>query len=133
MAKMRQWDYFQTSFYFLKKLNMRWKQVVCSLVLIYFDNPQIAIQLKQTVWNFRLLIQIFCENDMINLKRSHSEIKLLWKLTKKQPRSSCVWKCYTFRSSHLKVQSWKFKKRWWMIVSVYQKYPENFAFQLFII
>ena len=30
--------------YFLKKLNARWKQVACSLVSIYFDNPQIAIQ-----------------------------------------------------------------------------------------
>ena len=35
--------------YFLKKLNMRWKQVVCSLVSIYFDSPQLAIQEKQTV------------------------------------------------------------------------------------
>ena len=26
-------------FIFLKKLNMRWKQVVCSLVSIYFDSP----------------------------------------------------------------------------------------------
>ena len=30
--------------YFLKKLNMRWKQVVCSLVSIYFDSPQLGIQ-----------------------------------------------------------------------------------------
>ena len=30
--------------YFLKKLNMRWKQVACSLVSIYFDSPQLAIQ-----------------------------------------------------------------------------------------
>ena len=30
--------------YFLKKLNMRWKQVVCSLVSIYCDSPQLAIQ-----------------------------------------------------------------------------------------
>ena len=28
----------------LKKLNMRWNQVVCSLVSIYFDSPQLAIQ-----------------------------------------------------------------------------------------
>ena len=34
---MRQGDSFQTSF-------LRWKQVVCSLVLIYFDSPQLAIQ-----------------------------------------------------------------------------------------
>ena len=32
------------SFSFSKKLNMRWKQVVCSLVLIYFDSPQLGIQ-----------------------------------------------------------------------------------------
>ena len=30
--------------YFLKKLNMRWKQVVCSLVSIYFDSPPLGIQ-----------------------------------------------------------------------------------------
>ena len=37
----------ETSFrplYFLRKLNMRWKQVVCSLVSIYCDSPQLAIQ-----------------------------------------------------------------------------------------
>ena len=42
---MRQRDKFQTSFYFLKKLNMRLKQMVCSL----------AIE------NFRLLIQRYPE------------------------------------------------------------------------
>ena len=31
-------------FYFLKKLNMRSKQVVCSLVSIYCNSPQLAIQ-----------------------------------------------------------------------------------------
>ena len=46
---MRQGDQFQTSFYFLKKLDMRSKQVVCSLVSIYSDSPQLAIQEKQTV------------------------------------------------------------------------------------
>ena len=35
-------------FLLLKMLNMRQKQVVCSLVSIYFDSPQLAIQ-KQTV------------------------------------------------------------------------------------
>ena len=30
--------------YFLRKLNLRWNQVVCSLVLIHFDSPQLAIQ-----------------------------------------------------------------------------------------
>ena len=27
-----------------KKLNIRWKQVACSLVSIYFDSPQLTIQ-----------------------------------------------------------------------------------------
>ena len=31
-------------FIFLKNLSIRWKQVVWSLVLIYFDSPQLAIQ-----------------------------------------------------------------------------------------
>ena len=31
-------------FLFFKKLNMRWKQVVCSLVSIYFDSPQLSRQ-----------------------------------------------------------------------------------------
>ena len=35
---------FQNSFYFSNILNMRFKQVVCSLILIYFDNPQLTIQ-----------------------------------------------------------------------------------------
>ena len=30
--------------YFFKKLNVRWKQVDCSLVSIYFDSLQFAIQ-----------------------------------------------------------------------------------------
>ena len=37
MQKMRQEYQFHTSFRFLKKLYMRQQQVVCSLVLIYFD------------------------------------------------------------------------------------------------
>ena len=31
-------------FIFWKKLNMRWKKVVCSLVSIYFDSPQFVLQ-----------------------------------------------------------------------------------------
>ena len=31
-------------FIFLKKLNMRWKEVVCSLVSICFDSSQLDIQ-----------------------------------------------------------------------------------------
>ena len=38
---------------------------------------------------------------MVNLKSSRSEIKLFWKFTKKQPRLSCAWTFYTFKSSHL--------------------------------
>ena len=30
-------------FIFPKKLSMRWNQVVCSLISIYFDSPQLAI------------------------------------------------------------------------------------------
>ena len=44
---MRQGDLFQTSFCFLKKLYMTQKQVVRSLVSIYFDNPELGIQEKQ--------------------------------------------------------------------------------------
>ena len=35
--------------HFLKKINMRWKQVVRSLVSIYLDSSQLATQYKQTV------------------------------------------------------------------------------------
>ena len=34
---------------------------------------------------------------------------------------------------HLKIQPCKFKKHWYMIVYVFQKYPKNFAFKLFLI
>ena len=44
MEKMMQGDQFHTSFYFLEKLNMRLKQVVCSLASIYFDSLQLTIQ-----------------------------------------------------------------------------------------
>ena len=39
----------QTSFCFLKKRYSMQKQVVSSLVSLYFDSSQISIQLKQTV------------------------------------------------------------------------------------
>ena len=39
---MKQGDYFHTSFYDLKKLNMRFKQAVCSLISISFDDLQLA-------------------------------------------------------------------------------------------
>ena len=58
MQKMRQRGYFQTSFFgFLKKPYMRQKQVICRLVSIYLDSPQIGMRYKKTVENFRLLIQ----------------------------------------------------------------------------
>ena len=34
---------------------------------------------------------------------------------------------------HLKIQPCKFKKHWYMIVYVFQKYPKNFPFKLFLI
>ena len=62
MQKMRQGDQFQTSLYFLKMLNMRWKQVVCSLVSIPLNLPYNKIKLYETLdhWsrdmvNFNLL------------------------------------------------------------------------------
>ena len=36
-------------------------QVVCSLVSIYFDNPQLAKQQKQNIQNFRILIQRYAQ------------------------------------------------------------------------
>ena len=46
MQKMRQGGQFQTSFCFLEKLYIRHKQVVCSLVAIYFDYPQLGYPIK---------------------------------------------------------------------------------------
>ena len=46
---MRQRNQFQTAFCFFKKLNIRQKQVVCSLISLYFDSPQISVQQKQTL------------------------------------------------------------------------------------
>ena len=45
------------AFVFLKKLSMSQKQRVCSLPSIYLDSLQLGIQLKQTLKNFKLLIQ----------------------------------------------------------------------------
>ena len=66
---MRRRDYFQTSFYFLRKLNMMQKQAVCTLVSIYFDSPQLGIQSKQTVLNFRLFIDPEIYSNLIFQKR----------------------------------------------------------------
>ena len=46
---MRLGDEFQTSFCFLEKLYMRQKQVVCSLVSIYFDRPQLGVLIVRQV------------------------------------------------------------------------------------
>ena len=43
MQKMRQRDQFQTSFY-LKRLYMRKKLAVYSLVSVHFDSPQLDMQ-----------------------------------------------------------------------------------------
>ena len=40
---------------------MKWKQVVCSFVSIYLDRPQLDMQQKQTVWNFRLLVNRYAQ------------------------------------------------------------------------
>ena len=40
------WRLVPNLFFFFKKLNMSWKQLVCSLVSIHFDSPQLAIQSK---------------------------------------------------------------------------------------
>ena len=42
---------------FFENPNMRQMQVVCSLVSIFFDSPQLGIQQKQTAKTFRLLSQ----------------------------------------------------------------------------
>ena len=46
---MRQGDQLQTSFRFLKKLNIRSKQAISTLVLIYFGRPPLAHTIKQAV------------------------------------------------------------------------------------
>ena len=38
-----------------------WKQVVCSLVSVYFDSPQVGMQLKKLHKTFMLLIQILID------------------------------------------------------------------------
>ena len=43
-------------FLFLKRLYIRYKQVVCSFISLCFSSPRISIQQKQTAENCRLLI-----------------------------------------------------------------------------
>ena len=54
---MRQGDLVPDLSLFFKKALNAVKAMVYSLLLIYFDSPQLVIQLKQTALNFRLLIQ----------------------------------------------------------------------------
>ena len=44
MQKMRQRDYFQTSFYFKKNAKYEINKMICNLVSIYFDSPRLHIQ-----------------------------------------------------------------------------------------
>ena len=44
---------------------------------------------------------------MVNLKNSHSEIKLFWKYTKKQLRLSCAWIFFYFQKQPFKKLLWK--------------------------
>ena len=49
------------SFCCLRKLCMMQKQVIWSLVSIFFDSHELSIQWKQIVQNFRLFIQIYTD------------------------------------------------------------------------
>ena len=72
---MRQGDKFQTSFYFLKKLNMRWRQVVCSLdsinsyILIALNLPCHKNQLYKT--------SDYWFKDMLNFNFSEKGLRLV--------------------------------------------------------
>ena len=59
--------------YFFKKLNMRWKQVVCSLVSICFDSLQLPIQSKQTVYK----ILGYWSRDTLNFHFSEKGLGLV--------------------------------------------------------
>ena len=54
--------------------------MLCSLILIYFDSPQLGIQEKQTVQNLRLLIQR-CAQSWVFRKRSGNSFSTTF----------CVW------------------------------------------
>ena len=74
MHKMRQGDEFQTSFYFLKKLDMRWKQKVCSLVSIYFDSS-IALNLPSNKNKLYKTLD-YWSRDMLNFNFSEKGLEL---------------------------------------------------------
>ena len=54
--------------------------MVCSLVSICFDNPQLGVQGKKTVWNFGLLIQRYVQFSFFR-KRSGNSFSTMF----------CVW------------------------------------------
>ena len=74
MHKMRQGDEFQTSFYFLKKLDMRWKQKVCSLVSIYFDSS-IALNLPSNKNKLYKTLD-YWSRDILNFNFSEKGLEL---------------------------------------------------------
>ena len=55
------------------KLNMRWKQLVCSLVLIYFDSLQLAIQQKNKLCK----ILDYLSRDTLNFHFSEKALGLV--------------------------------------------------------
>ena len=63
---------YKTSFYFLKKLDTRWKQVVRILVLIYFDSPQLALQKSK-----RYKTLDYWSRDMLNFNFSEKGLRLV--------------------------------------------------------
>ena len=69
---MRQADQFHTSICFLKKIYMRQKQMICSLVSITFDSPQVGKQLKQNIYNFRILIHRYAQ--FVHLHKFQNEL-----------------------------------------------------------
>ena len=52
---------------------MRWKQVVCSLVSLYFNSPQLSIQQKQTVKTLD-----YWSRDMLNFNFSEKGMGLVF-------------------------------------------------------
>ena len=53
MQKLRQTEQFQNSFCFLKKLQIRSKQLVCTFVLIHFHRPLAGHKIKENFVKFQ--------------------------------------------------------------------------------
>ena len=64
------------SFCCLRKLCMMQKQVIWSLVSIFFDSHELSIQWKQIVQNFRLFIQIY--TDFKFFRKWSENICMIW-------------------------------------------------------